>query len=165
MENIGRKTNIPKINKFLHFSNNNNFCSGLVTCMGDIMNDTDYFYSTVIENWFNKTNYFYGCKQFRFIFDTNLTMEITNIIAYHQFKANPIYYEEICRQANPIHGSRSTIQIILNDGLDLKVFHKVSHATDKRLRVYNIEQNFMPKYKEWLKSRARGLIGLCRCNI
>ena len=90
-------------------------------------------------------------KMFRFYFENPLSFVVTNTIAKQQFINKPVYYEEICRLTNHKFGSRSTIQLLLNEGVAIKVYHKTNHNTDRRLRVYNIHQNFMPKLKTFLK--------------
>jgi len=89
-------------------------------------------------------------KMFRFYFADPLSFVVTNTIAKQQFINKPVYYEEICRLTNHKFGSRSTIQLLLNEGVAIKVYHKTNHNTDKRLRVYNIHNNFMPKLKKLL---------------
>tara|TARA_B100000212_G_scaffold329912_1_gene295657 strand:- start:4455 stop:4832 length:378 start_codon:yes stop_codon:yes gene_type:complete len=110
----------------------------------------DLFYFNVLQKLNERLKNFNKNKKFRFIFQDKLSFAVTNLIAKQQFKHKPIYYEEICRLVPHYFGSRSTIQLLLNDGVVLEIYHKTNHVTDKRLRVYNIHKNFMPEYKTWL---------------
>lgn len=116
------------------------------------MNDT--FYSNILQGFCDNFKKFNQSKKFRFFSQDRLSITVTNLIANRQFKHKPVYYEEICRLVPHAYGSRSTIQLLLNDGVVLKIYHKTNHATDRRLRVYNIHKNFMPEYKTWLDSMA-----------
>tara|TARA_R100000734_G_C3299623_1_gene90402 strand:- start:684 stop:1055 length:372 start_codon:yes stop_codon:yes gene_type:complete len=108
------------------------------------------FYTNVLQTFCDKYSAFNKNKKFRFVLESRLSLAVTNLIAKQQFSNKPIYYEEICRLIPHSYGSRSTIQLLLNDGLVLQVYDKENHNTDKRLRVYNIHPKFMADYKTWL---------------
>ena len=110
----------------------------------------DLFYFNVLQKLNERLKNFNKNKKFRFIFQDKLSFAVTNLIAKQQFKDKPIYYEEICRLIPHAFGSRSTIQLLLNDGVGLEIYFKANHVLDKRLRVYNIHAKFMPEYKTWL---------------
>ena len=116
------------------------------------MNDT--VYSNILQGFCDNFKKFNQSKKFRFFLQDRLSLSVTNLIAKQQFKHKPVYYEEICRLVPHAFGSRSTIQLLLNDGVVLQVYDKENHNTDKRLRVYNIHPNFMPEYKTWLDFMA-----------
>ena len=61
-----------------------------------------------------------------------------------------ISYEEICKYIPNIIGSRSSIQSILNDGLDLKLFEKTPQKTDLRIKKYTLSKDYEMMTNNWI---------------
>ena len=64
-----------------------------------------------------------------------------------------ISYEKICYCVPKKFGSRSTIQTILNDGVEKKFFNKKISKKDKRIKTYSLSDEFKNSIEDWLKSQ------------
>ena len=85
---------------------------------------------TALYSSLESSNFF--CKFFnKSILHNAVVMEIfsNNIV-------NGISYERLCVNIPKAIGSRSSIQNLLNEGLDKKIFVKVENKTDKRIKNY-----------------------------
>ena len=73
-------------------------------------------------------------------------------IAYKN-NSGGISYEEICKYIPNIIGSRSSIQSILNDGLDLKLFEKTPQKTDLRIKKYTLSKDYEMMTNNWISKQ------------
>jgi len=62
-----------------------------------------------------------------------------------------ISYEKICNSVPKKFGSRSTIQTILNDGVQKQFFNKKISKKDKRIKTYSLSGEFKNSIENWLK--------------
>ena len=70
-------------------------------------------------------------------------------------KKNGISYEKLCSNTPKLLGSRSSIQNILNEGLDLKILKKIDNKEDKRIKNYYLSDDFSEMILEWVKSQKQ----------
>ena len=68
-------------------------------------------------------------------------------------KTNGISYEKLCFNIPKILGSRSSIQNLLNEGLDKKLLIKVESNKDKRIKNYFLNDNFYQIVVNWIKEQ------------
>ena len=102
----------------------------------------------------NQTN----CLQF---FQTSLLHYAISLeVAIGTYSKMYISYEKICQFVPKKFGSRSTIQSILNDGVDKKFFLKKISERDKRVKIYLLSDNFCNEIENWLKLHSDKLISL-----
>ena len=62
-----------------------------------------------------------------------------------------ISYEKLCENVPKKFGSRSTIQGILNDGVNENYFLKSISAVDKRIKIYILSDEFIKVLEDWIK--------------
>ena len=65
---------------------------------------------------------------------------IMEVFSYN--KLDGISYEKLCINIPKSLGSRSSIQNLLNEGLDQKIKYKVEHKRDKRIKNYLLSDEF-----------------------
>ena len=65
---------------------------------------------------------------------------IMEVFSYN--KLDGISYEKLCINIPKSLGSRSSIQNLLNEGLDQKIIYKVEHKRDKRIKNYLLSDEF-----------------------
>ena len=70
-------------------------------------------------------------------------------------KKNGISYEKLCSNTPKLLGSRSSIQNLLNEGLDLKILKKIDNKEDKRIKNYYLSDDFSEMMLEWVKSQKQ----------
>ena len=70
-------------------------------------------------------------------------------------KLGGISYEKLCHSIPKSLGSRSSIQNLLNEGLDKKLFVKVESEKDKRIKNYFLSDNFYHMVLDWIKVQQR----------
>ena len=70
-------------------------------------------------------------------------------------KLGGISYEKLCHSIPKSLGSRSSIQNLLNEGLDKKLFVKVESKKDKRIKNYFLSDNFYHMVLDWIKVQQR----------
>ena len=70
-------------------------------------------------------------------------------------KTNGISYEKLCSDIPKLLGSRSSIQNILNEGLDLKILKKIDNKEDKRIKNYYLSDDFLEMMLEWVKGQKQ----------
>ena len=68
-------------------------------------------------------------------------------------KTGGISYEKLCSNIPKILGSRSSIQNLLNEGLDKKLLIKVESNTDKRIKNYFLNDSFYQLVVNWIKEQ------------
>ena len=64
-----------------------------------------------------------------------------------------ISYEKLCSNVPKVLGSRSSIQNLLNEGLDKKIFKKIESNRDKRIKNYFLSDEFSNLVIEWVKKQ------------
>ena len=65
-------------------------------------------------------------------------------------KKNGISFEKLCSSIPKLLGSRSSIQNILNEGLDKKILKKIANNEDKRIKNYYLSDVFSEMIFEWI---------------
>ena len=68
-------------------------------------------------------------------------------------KTGGISYEKLCLSIPKTLGSRSSIQNLLNEGLDKKLLMKVESNKDKRIKNYFLNDNFYQLVINWIKEQ------------
>ena len=66
-------------------------------------------------------------------------------------KSDGISYEKICQNIPKSIGSRSSIQNLLNEGLDKKILIKIESKKDKRIKNYFLSDEFYHMVLDWIK--------------
>ena len=64
-----------------------------------------------------------------------------------------ISYEKLCLNIPKALGSRSTIQNLLNEGLDKKILIKIESNNDKRIKNYYLSEDFTQMVVDWVKKQ------------
>jgi hypothetical protein len=70
-------------------------------------------------------------------------------------KLGGISYEKLCHSIPKSLGSRSSIQNLLNEGLDKKLLVKVESEKDKRIKNYFLSDDFIIWYLDWIKIQKK----------
>ena len=68
-------------------------------------------------------------------------------------KTGGISYEKLCLSIPKTLGSRSSIQNLLNEGLDKKLFLKIESNQDKRIKNYFLNDSFYQLVVNWIKEQ------------
>ena len=68
-------------------------------------------------------------------------------------KTGGISYEKLCLNIPKTLGSRSSIQNLLNEGLDQKLLLKIESTKDKRIKNYFLNDNFYQLVVNWIKEQ------------
>ena len=76
---------------------------------------------------------------------------IMEVFSYNKLEG--ISYEKLCINIPKSLGSRSSIQNLLNEGLDQKIIFKVEHKRDKRIKNYFLSDEFSNLIIEWVKKQ------------
>ena len=76
------------------------------------------------------------------------TMEIFSFT-----KTGGISYEKLCLNIPKTLGSRSSIQNLLNEGLDKKLLLKIENNKDKRIKNYFLNESFYQLIVNWIKEQ------------
>ena len=66
---------------------------------------------------------------------------------------NGISYERLCLNIPKTLGSRSSIQNLLNEGLDKKILLKVENKKDKRIKNYYLSNQSSELIIDWIKNQ------------
>ena len=64
-----------------------------------------------------------------------------------------ISYEKLCFNIPKALGSRSSIQNLLNEGLDNKILKKTESNHDKRIKNYYLSDQFSQMVLDWIKQQ------------
>ncbi len=64
-----------------------------------------------------------------------------------------ISYEKICLNIPKTLGSRSSIQNLLNEGLDKRILIKIENKNDKRIKNYYLSDDFAQMIVDWIKKQ------------
>ena len=70
-------------------------------------------------------------------------------------KLEGISYEKICLSIPKTLGSRSSIQNLLNEGLDQKLLFKVENTQDKRIKNYFLSDEFYNTVLDWIRNQKK----------
>ena len=70
-------------------------------------------------------------------------------------KLGGISYEKLCHSIPKSLGSRSSIQNLLNEGLDKNLLVKVESEKDKRIKNYFLSDDFYHMVLDWIKAQKR----------
>jgi hypothetical protein len=70
-------------------------------------------------------------------------------------KLGGISYEKLCHSIPKSLGSRSSIQNLLNEGLDKGLLIKVESEKDKRIKNYFLSDEFYHGVLDWIKIQKR----------
>jgi hypothetical protein len=70
-------------------------------------------------------------------------------------KLGGISYEKLCHSIPKSLGSRSSIQNLLNEGLDKGLLTKVESEKDKRIKNYFLSDEFYHGVLDWIKIQKR----------
>ena len=70
-------------------------------------------------------------------------------------KLGGISYEKLCYNIPKSLGSRSSIQNLLNEGLDKNLLVKVESDKDKRIKNYFLSDDFYHMVLDWIKVQKR----------
>ena len=68
-------------------------------------------------------------------------------------KTGGVSYEKLCLNIPKTLGSRSSIQNLLNEGLDKKLLLKFENNKDKRIKNYFLNDNFYQLVVQWIKEQ------------
>ena len=68
-------------------------------------------------------------------------------------KKGGISYEKLCLNIPKTLGSRSSIQNLLNEGLDKKLLLKIESNKDKRIKNYFLNDSFYQLVIKWIKEQ------------
>ena len=68
-------------------------------------------------------------------------------------KYNGISYEKLCINIPKSLGSRSSIQNLLNEGLDKMILKKVESKQDKRIKNYFLSDEFSEMLLDWINKQ------------
>tara|TARA_B100001175_G_scaffold299528_1_gene290971 strand:- start:112 stop:483 length:372 start_codon:yes stop_codon:yes gene_type:complete len=70
-------------------------------------------------------------------------------------KLGGISYEKLCHSIPKSLGSRSSIQNLLNEGLDGNLLVKIESEKDKRIKNYFLSDDFYHMVLDWIKAQKR----------
>ena len=70
-------------------------------------------------------------------------------------KLGGISYEKLCHSIPKSLGSRSSIQNLLNEGLDKALLIKVESKKDKRIKNYFLSDEFYHGVLDWIKTQKK----------
>ena len=69
--------------------------------------------------------------------------------------AQGISYEKLCLNIPKLLGSRSSIQNLLNEGLDKKLLKKVESKIDKRIKNFHLSEEMSNKLIDWVNYQKK----------
>ena len=70
-------------------------------------------------------------------------------------KLGGISYEKLCYNIPKSLGSRSSIQNLLNEGLDKNLLVKIESEKDKRIKNYFLSDDFYHMVLDWIKEQKK----------
>ena len=70
-------------------------------------------------------------------------------------KLGGISYEKLCYNIPKSLGSRSSIQNLLNEGLDKNLLVKIESVKDKRIKNYFLSDDFYHMVLDWIKEQKK----------
>ena len=78
---------------------------------------------------------------------------IMEVFSYNKLEG--ISYEKLCLSIPRTLGSRSSIQNLLNEGLDQKLLFKVENTQDKRIKNYFLSDEFYYMVLDWIRNQKK----------
>ena len=78
---------------------------------------------------------------------------IMEVFSYNKLEG--ISYEKLCINIPKSLGSRSSIQNLLNEGLDQKLLFKVENKQDKRIKNYFLSDEFYHTVLDWIRNQKK----------
>ena len=78
---------------------------------------------------------------------------IMEVFSFNKFGG--ISYEKLCHSIPKSLGSRSSIQNLLNEGLDKNLLVKIESEKDKRIKNYFLSDDFYHMVLDWIKAQKR----------
>ena len=78
---------------------------------------------------------------------------IMELFSYNKLEG--ISYEKICLSIPKTLGSRSSIQNLLNEGLDQKLLFKIQNKKDKRIKNYFLSDEFYHMVLDWIRIQKK----------
>ena len=78
---------------------------------------------------------------------------IMEVFSYNKLEG--ISYEKLCLSLPKTLGSRSSIQNLLNEGLDQKLLFKVENKQDKRIKNYFLSDEFYHMVLDWIRNQKK----------
>ena len=78
---------------------------------------------------------------------------IMEVFSYNKLEG--ISYEKLCPSIPRTLGSRSSIQNLLNEGLDQKLLFKVENTQDKRVKNYFLSDEFYHMVLDWIRNQKK----------
>ena len=97
-----------------------------------------------------KSSNMFGKFFYKSILNNAVIMEI-----YSHGNNHGISYEQLCTNIPKSLGSRSSIQNLLNEGLDNNIFQKIESDTDKRIKKYFISEKFSQNLVDWIQDQKK----------
>ena len=70
-------------------------------------------------------------------------------------KTGGISYEKLCINIPKTLGSRSSIQNLLNEGIDKKLLTKIESDKDKRIKNYFLNDDLYQMVCNWIKEQSK----------
>ena len=95
------------------------------------------------------SSFFSDNYSYKFFFKSILH-HVISLEVYENNKHDGISFEAICANVPKSIGSRSSIQSILNEALDKKIFTKYQSKKDKRIKNYFLDDKFIVVINNWL---------------
>ena len=74
-------------------------------------------------------------------------------ISIHNSKG--ISYEKLCLNIPKLLGSRSSVQNLLNEGLDKKLLKKVESKIDKRIKNFHLSEEMSDMIIDWVNYQKK----------
>ena len=110
-------------------------------------------YSKTIEIFVNDMQkYSVSNKIAKFAYQTKANFIVSAIVAS---KPNGISFESLCRIVKDGIASRSTIQKILEDGVETNFFLKDILSSDKRVRHYTLSNDAKTFFRKWIQRQEQ----------
>ena len=78
---------------------------------------------------------------------------IMEVFSYNKLEG--ISYEKLCLSIPKTLGSRSSIQNLLNEGLDQKLLFKVENTQDKRIKNYFLSDELYYMVLDWIRNQKK----------
>ena len=78
---------------------------------------------------------------------------IMEVFSYNKLEG--ISYEKLCINIPKSLGSRSSIQNLLNEGLDQKLLFKIQNKKDKRIKNYFLSDEFYHMVLDWIRIQKK----------
>ena len=78
---------------------------------------------------------------------------IMEVFSYNKLEG--ISYEKLCQSIPKTLGSRSSIQNLLNEGLDQKLLFKIEDKKDKRVKNYFLSDELYHMVVDWIRSQKK----------